>query len=397
MNRRPERPDRRNRRPPSRDPGYPRARPVRPTEPSFRSRSSSRRPRLTDQRRKRLGLLALGVVVLLLIGVMIYSFVGATSASPKKPAGPTVYRSPLDGLVVSKFVAARRPVAVMIDNNSGARPQSGLSAASLVFETVAEFGITRYMAVYLDNAAKEVGPIRSARPYFVRWAASYKAIYAHAGGSPAALKLIDRLTATGVLANVDGLSPYKQFYRTSNRSAPHNLFASVPGIRQIAQQKHANHPVRYQGLSFKNPAPVSQRRRQTIQIGFSTNQVNSTGDYSVVYRYDRRRNVYWRRVGGSAAIDNDTGKQIAPTNVVVLFVPVAPIPGDLRQRVTVRVVGTGAALFFHDGSVTQGSWFKKYANSALRIVNAQGQTERLDPGQTWIEGVGDKTKVTYGP
>lgn len=391
-------PDRRDRRPPSRDAGYSRARPVRPTRPQSRSAGSSRRPRRSaGQRRRQLLIAGLALVLILLVGVLIYSFAGAGSAAPKKPSGPVVYYSPLDGLVVSKSVASRRPVAVMIDNCScGARPQSGLGSASLVFETLAEGGITRYMAVYLDHSAPEVGPIRSARPYFVRWAAGYKAIYAHAGGSPAALHTIKRLSARHVLADVNGLLGYSEFYRTAVRPAPHNLYASVNGIRKIAQQQHANHPVSYVGFSFKSPAPFVQRRRQRVQIGFSTTAIESGGEYAVAYRYDRHRNVYWRRVGGVADMDHNTrGKQIAPTNVVVLITPIGPIPNDAESRVSVGVLGTGEALFFHDGSVAQGSWTKKYPSSALRLLNAQGQPEKLDPGQTWIEGVSDKSNVTY--
>ncbi|TLN16169.1 DUF3048 domain-containing protein, partial [bacterium] len=98
--------------------------------------------------------------------------------------------SPLTGELVPKEALARRPLAVMIENSPAARPQSGLDKADLVYEMLAEGAITRFMAVFLQGDAAILGPVRSARPYFITRALDYDAIYAYVGGSEAAKQMV---------------------------------------------------------------------------------------------------------------------------------------------------------------------------------------------------------------
>ncbi|MEK7519092.1 MAG: DUF3048 domain-containing protein, partial [Patescibacteria group bacterium] len=115
------------------------------------------------------------------------------------------------------------PVAVMIDNAGSARPQSSLQAASIVYEALVEGGITRFMAVFDQGDVKEIGPVRSARQYFLEWLAEYEAAYAHAGGSPEALTNIRRER----IHDINGIgSASNAFFRDSTRPAPHNLYTS---------------------------------------------------------------------------------------------------------------------------------------------------------------------------
>ena len=78
--------------------------------------------------------------------------------------------------------------AVMIDNHSWARPPFGLSQASLVYETIVESPITRFLAIFVDNEnIKQIGPVRSARPFYVDWVKEFNIPYLHVGGSNEAL------------------------------------------------------------------------------------------------------------------------------------------------------------------------------------------------------------------
>lgn len=318
---------------------------------------------------------------------------------PRPTPVPSIVPSPLDGLPVPRAVAKRRPLAIMVENfDPDARPQSGLRQASVVFETLAEGGITRFMAVYLDHDAGVVGPVRSARPYFVDWAAGLKAIFAHAGGSPDAQNLLARLSNEGgLIADIYALGNLTEFYRTTDRVVPHNLYTTVQALRRLARRRHWDHVVSYPPFHFKRPLVLASRRPQRIHISFNDPNIGSPTDYDVDYRYSRKRNVYWRRLGGVPHIDRDNGHQIAPTNVVVLFMGMAPIPGDPDRRITIDDMGHGRALYFHDGLVQRGTWRKPSMEAELSLLAADGRPERLDPGQTWIEAVPLGGTVTYGP
>jgi hypothetical protein len=354
-------------------------------------------------------LLILGLVVFVVVLIAISLLIRAHDAPAVHPAAtplpspaptPLTVPSPLDGQPLSPVIAYRRPIAIMIENYApDARPQSGLGAASIVYETLTEGGITRFMALYLDHSPSVVGPVRSARPYFVRWAAGYRAIFAHAGGSPAAEFLLYHLSSEGgLIADVNGLLPYTEFYRSADRLAPHNLYTSIVGVRRIAQRHGWNHPVPYIGFLFKAAAPLSQRgQQQWIRINFSTSLIGSSTDYAVTYRYDRLHTIYRRWMGSEPHIDRNTGHQIAPTNVVILFMPITPIPNDPELRVNVANIGHGRALFFHDGHVYVGEWRKRSTTAPLVLLDRSGRPERLDAGQTWIEAVPATGIVQYGP
>ena len=135
----------------------------------------------------------------------------------KKPAKPTTVASPLTGLQVAPKIAEQPITAVVIENHPDARPQSGLSQAGVVYEALAEGGITRFLAFFLDEKPKEVGPIRSIRTYFVDWALEFNAPVAHVGGNIDALDIINPLGMKDM--NEFAYGPY--FYRTTDRYAPH--------------------------------------------------------------------------------------------------------------------------------------------------------------------------------
>jgi len=317
-----------------------------------------------------------------------------TLAGPPKAATPTsvpsptpipsVFPGPLNGLATGRVNALRRPIAVVIDNlDPDARPQSGLTAASVVFETVAEGGITRLLALYLENGAQSIGPIRSARPYFVSWAAGYDAILVRAGGSPAALRMLRTIPK---VRDIDGLAADTGFVRATDRSSPHNLYTDSASIRAIAAARGWSGRAYFPWLLHKPPAPFDMRAQaQSIHITFSTAQVSSPAAYDVDYRYDPNQNAYVRFDGSQPFMDSVTNGQVAPTNVIVMFTRITPIPNDPQGRMNVMTVGSGKALFFTEGHVRSGTWSKQTILSGIRFRDARGRPVALDPGSTWIE------------
>lgn len=304
---------------------------------------------------------------------------------------------PLSGLPTRPELAHRRPLAVIIDNfDPDARPQAGLNRASAVFETVAEGGITRFMAIYLEKDAPIVGPVRSARIYFDAWAAGLHAIYAHAGGNNDALAELPRL---GTISNVDGLAMHAPnpfswdiYWRSTDRVAPHNFYTSTAHLRAYADATaHADVNPVVPTIPHKEPAAWWVRPKGGwIHISFSTDS------YSVQYRYDPRCNCYARSMNGQPHIDAFSLRQIAPTNVVVLSAGVVADPAsDTPGSVNVQSRGFGRALYFRDGTVAQGFWHKGSAQDPLSLLDARGQPVAFDPGQTWFEVVPIGNTVTW--
>ena len=136
--------------------------------------------------------------------------------------------------MISERASQRHPIAVMIDDLSPARPQSGLQSASIVWHAPAEGGIPRYMAIFADTLPKEVGPVRSARLYFIQWASEWKAVYVHAGGLPQALATLAAKGHGQLVFNADEFRYSSYFRRSRDRFAPHNLYSSLANLRKLS-------------------------------------------------------------------------------------------------------------------------------------------------------------------
>ncbi len=132
---------------------------------------------------------------------------------------PLLVPAPLTGRLVTPAVAAHHPIAVMIDDLRAARPQSGLNSASVVWQAPAEGGIPRYMAIFQDRLPKLVGPVRSSRLYYIAWAAEWRSIYFHAGGSPQALATLRTKGRGQYVYNGEAFRYSNTFYRLPTRSA----------------------------------------------------------------------------------------------------------------------------------------------------------------------------------
>jgi hypothetical protein len=287
---------------------------------------------------------------------------------------------------------ASRPYTVMIDNHPNAYPQVGLDGAVLVFEALAEFGITRYMAVFVPGTSpslENIGPVRSARPYFVEWAKGLNGVYAHAGGSPEGLLLAE--TAIEVV-NMDALrsDAGKFFRRSSQRSAPHNLYTSSAEIAAFLQQKgspEANYSEI--GFLFKADLPFAERPASQQFSYFFIYKEQSVG-----WVYDAQANDYLRYRGSRPYLDARSGEQLRFKNIIVLEVPEAPIPGDAKGRIEQQVVGQGAGRLFIDGSQQEIRWQKDAGYAQLRMYLPTGEEIALNPGSTWIAAVPSLANLT---
>lgn len=302
---------------------------------------------------------------------------------PKKKE-PELFSAPFSGIKIEKEVLERRPIAVMIENHPDSRPQSGLNEADFIFEAIAEGGITRFLALYHSNEVKkEIGPVRSARSYFVEWADSYDALYAHVGGSAEALNLINRLN----LSDLNQFSLGKYFWRDRTRYAPHNVYTTTAKLREAAKSKsYKTIKKDILGYTFKKDLNKEERpESQRFTVGFG-------GGYAPTYNYNQECNCYVRSLLGSVQRDRVTKKEIIAKNVIVVFSKTGSIRLRNTTYTTIETIGGGKALIYQDGKLIIGTW-KRNLGMPIRFYDDFQNEVRLNVGTTWVEVVGIGTKV----
>jgi hypothetical protein len=324
------------------------------------------------------------------------------SASPPASSSPSASPTAesyedLSGISTTAGLAHRDPIAVMIDDSPAARQQAGLSAASIVWQAPAEGGIPRYMAIFQAGTPPRIGPVRSARLYFVRWAAEWKAVYLHAGGPPPLRAFL--AGRQKLVLDVPG----RATRRLTFRAAPHNLYTEGVRLRRFAERtKHATSnrlaydptaPGRLQ--PFRDAAPEADRGADggSIRVTYTSERVS--------YRYDRASNTWLRSVDGREQHDAlgtpnrgygkiGAGPRIAPTTVIVMIVPIRrsrTIEGPALGRLEADSIGTNAAWVFADGGVTKGTWRKRTPTDRTRFLDTRGNEIVFPRGQIFVQVV----------
>jgi len=332
------------------------------------------------------------VLVLILIGVCIYAYTLIDKPKPK-PVVITVHKavittvpSTLTGLPVSPATNQLPITAVMVENIVAARPQSGLSSAGVVFEALAEGGITRFVALFQSNDSTSIGPVRSARPYYISWILGFDAAYAHVGGSAEALSDI---TAWNV-KNMDEFANASAFDRVSSKVAPHNVYTSTAQLNKLETAKGYT-TSHFTSWKRKTAAPLKVPTASTINLSMSSS------DYNDSYTYNPTTNDYSRFNGGAPQIDANTNQQIKVPDVVAIVVQESRGPLDATNAYysEYQTVGSGVADIFQDGGVTVGQWTKTSNTSQIQFTETNGQAIALNPGEAWITAVTSASAVTY--
>ncbi len=319
------------------------------------------------------------------------------SVSPLAPPSPSVAPSPapalvpapLTGRMVTPALAARHPIAVMVDDHADARPQSGFNAASVVWQAPAEGGIPRYMLIFGEGDPPAVGPVRSSRLYFITWAAEWHALYVHVGGSPQALATLAASGSGQLVYNADEFRWGGTYlWRITQRFPPHNVYTDGKHLRALASRVGATAPAAGPAWIFAPGAPLAERPADArLEITYPASQV--------AYRYDRASNTYLRFVGGQPQVDAGDGRQVAPANVVVMTVVFGPLNdgNPSKQRLEAQVVGKGPAWIAANGITIRGTWRKASNDGPTRFYGSDGKEVTLTVGQTFIQVVPPGTPV----
>ncbi len=297
-----------------------------------------------------------------------------------KPKPPVVkYYSLLNGIQVAGAANQTSPVtAIMIENSPDARPQSGLKQAEVVYEAIAEGGITRFLALYQQNKPQLIGPVRSVRPYYVDWLAPYQPSIAHVGGSAAALAEV----RNGNYRDLDQFFNGSYYWRSTDRYAPHNVYTSFAKLDALNAKKGYTSSD-FTSFARTDGAPAATQDATSVDVTISSALFNSHYDYDVA------TNSYNRSQGGAPHLDREEG-QISPSSVIVMDVNMSLIMQD-GYREDITTSGTGKAYVFQNGTVQAVTWQKSDHTSPLRLVGADGKDISLVRGQTWITAVPNGT------
>lgn len=294
------------------------------------------------------------------------------------PVAPGFARD-LDGVIVDASAVSLQPYAVMVETLLDARPMSGIAQANLVIEAPVEGGITRLMAVYdASSTIEKIGPVRSARPYFVEWAKSLNAVYAHVGGSPDALNRISGLMG---FRNLDEMGSGQFFWRAKDRYAPHNAYTSTDLLEKaVAARKWR--PEKFQSWTYDSASTSETGDVTRISIPYG-------GQSNVKWTYDKAIDGYWRTMGYKTHTDSD-GTAVSAKNILVILTEQRVL--DDAGRLSIRTAGTGKAILFRNGYAQEAQWIRD-AGTFIRVQTSDGRPVSFVRGTTWVEVVTDTDKM----
>lgn len=295
--------------------------------------------------------------------------------TPAPEPKPVVYYSPLTGEKIENESDKTAPVtAIMIENSPDARPQSGIKDAGIVYEAIAEGGITRFLALYQNKKPNLIGPVRSLRMYYVDWLAPYNPSIAHVGGSLNALNEV----RNGSYRDLDEFFNSTTYWRASDRYAPHNVYTSFEKLDALNQAKGYTSST-FTSFPRTDGAPAAEPNATAISINFSS------PTYNTAYTYDKENNRYLRSIAGAPHNDREAG-QITPSVVIGLRVTMEQVMED-GYREHIVTTGSGSAVLFQNGIAEEVTWHKADRASPLSITDSAGKDISLVRGQTWIAAV----------
>lgn len=355
--------------------------------PGMRGGPASIFGRLRVPRKKMILLL---IPLVLIIGGGVWWFTRPAPAKPQqavkkeepKAPEPTTVPSRLTGVQVEKELDKLPVTGIMIENSPDARPQAGLKDAGVVFEAIAEGGITRFLALYHTEQPDYVGPVRSLRPYYLDFLAAFDAGIVHAGGSGKALAEV----AGGGFRDIDyGANP-SFFQRVNNRYAPHNLYTNRGLLLQLHNSRGWG-TSQFNGFTRKEDKPLATPTQKSIDFAVSSFL------YNPHYDYHPPTNSYNRGQANQAHVDERTGVQISPKVVIALV-----MPHSLDGIYSVyQTTGKGKAYIFQDGGLSEGFWEKPDRRTQLTFSDGNGAPLAINAGPVWFTLVSSFTDVSAKP
>lgn len=283
------------------------------------------------------------------------------------------FHFPLTG-VGTKEEAKGRSVAVMINNHPKARPQSGLGQADVIYELLAEGDVTRFLAIYQSKKPEKIGPIRSARDYYIELAKGYDSLYIAHGYSPDAKALFDK----GYIDNLNGMNyDGTLFYRASHRKAPHNSYTSFENILKGAELRNyamAEAPSSLTFLKSNEVEAIDGADAHSAMVSYFSNSL-----FNSIYEYDEALEKYKRYSNGELTADYDSKEPVLLDNIFIVETEHKVI--DDAGRRSINLTSGGRGYLLQKGKWREVNW-QNIDGKILPVVN--GKKAGLVPGRTWI-------------
>jgi serine/threonine protein kinase len=292
----------------------------------------------------------------------------------------------IDGVCLENGIEEKYPVAVMIDNSPEAWSQFGLSRAQIVYNTLVEGGTTRLMAVFSGGLSERIGPVRSARPYYLGFAKELDALYGHSGGSPEAIATIKKYD----VKNLEEATNYGPlyFWRDKKILAPHNLFTSTNNLEKATRDfGFASTTPNIISWKFSDVASSTKETVNKISIKYSEISL-----FDISYEYNTTTETYLRFQNDEPFIDAIDNSQISVKNLIIQFV--APeIHLDSADRLRIETIGTGKAIIIYKGKMVASKWIKEKLSGRTKFFNESGDEIVFLPGNIWVEVIPSNKRV----
>ena len=268
--------------------------------------------------------------------------------------------------------------------------EMGVGEGALIFEAIAEGGITRFLTLFQESQPAYIGPVRSIRPYYLDWAAPFDAPVAHVGGSLDALNQV-----RSGMKDLDQFFNASTYTRIKERFAPHNVYTNFTNLDALNAKKGYTSS-NFTSWDRKVDAPAAAPSITSIDFNISGFY------YNVHYAYDKPTNSYLRLEAGKAHVDtisaaDKSPQQLHPKVVIGLVMPYSYGPASDGTRSSYGTTGTGKMYLFQDGTLTEGTWSKASRGAQFEFKDASGVKLKLNTGQTWITIVSNASSVVSKP
>lgn len=301
----------------------------------------------------------------------------------------------IDGVLVEETESNIWPFAVIIENSLDARPLSGVNEANICYEALVEGSITRFICIYsTTDEIKEIGPVRSARPYYGDIADEYNALFVHFGGSSEALERIQKgyyniVDMNGVV--YDGI----YFWRDNKRNAPHNAYISSELIERYLQKiGELNNVGNYPEWSFTNNKISEFASNLVSANSVDIEYSDVTSSYNVIWKYNSESDLYSRYYENGKADKDSSNNIITAQNIIIQFTDTKVIDDQLRK--SINLTEGGKAIMIRNGYSIEGYWRKNSLTNRTKfytIINGVEKEFEFNPGKTWVNIVPKDSKI----
>ena len=304
-----------------------------------------------------------------------------TEAPEPEPDLSGLALNPLTGLYIPEEVVNRRPVGIMLNNHKAALPQSGISQADVMYETLVEGGIVRLYGIFKDFEGDKIGPVRSARHYYLDFAFDFDALYVHYGQSEKAGEWIRDLNAPSINAHTGRNTYYDLCYQDSSRKRPHNSYTSydrlMAGWKAVGHRQEVKEDFQPKFTFADEPYQLDGEDATKVTLDFSYYQY-------AWFDYDPISGTYFRNQFGGPQIDVETGQQLAYENIIVQITEMWVMPGDTEGRLDMNLVSTGTGYYINGGKSVPITWDKPSHYEPTVYYDEAGDILQMNPGKTWI-------------